>query len=108
MIIISENINSYPHRLSAALADSAASGNYSRVNEIITSGEYNSGSIEDYIDGIALVKKAKVDTEFLISVAQRHYPMAVAFGASRDDPPRMLKEFDQSQLGSNGIDGKAK
>lgn len=100
---LAENKNSYPHRLSAALADSALTGNYSRVHEMITSGDYNTGSLEDYTDGINLLKKAKINSEFLISVAQRHYPMAVAFGASRDDPPRMLKEFDQSQVGSNGI-----
>lgn len=95
---LNQNLNSYAHRLSAAQVEFHQKGE-KPVDEIILSGPFNrTGTIEDYEDGLILLKRAKKNSDFLLKEANTDYPYAVAFGALNDDPPRMLKEFDQSQV----------
>jgi len=100
---LTENIESYPHRLSAAKIESQLSKSHSKVSEIIRAGSFEKGSIEDFQAGLDLLKSGKIESGFLLEKAQEKYPLATAFGAKKDQPPRMLKEFDQSQIGSNGL-----
>ena len=96
--------DSYPHRLSVATVNSA--NGIGSLTSTLSQGSFTSGTIEDFAEGIALLTKGKEDSAFLLAEAQRRFPMAMAFGASKSDPPRMLKEFDQSQINANGLQDK--
>lgn len=79
-----ENIESYPHRLSAAKIESQLSKSHSKVSEIIRAGSFEKGSIEDFQAGLDLLKSGKIESGFLLEKAQEKYPLATAFGAKKD------------------------
>jgi len=91
---LSENKSSYPHRLQAALV--AKTIEKSEEIETIIDGDFSTGSIDDYKHGIALSTSSK-----LSEAAKSLFPFATEFGAEFDNPPRMLKEFDQINGQSN-------
>jgi len=81
---LTENIESYPHRLSAAKIESQLSKSHSKVSEIIRAGSFEKGSIEDFQAGLDLLKSGKIESGFLLEKAQEKYPLATAFGAKKD------------------------
>ncbi|CBY20343.1 unnamed protein product [Oikopleura dioica] len=85
---LSENKLSYQHRLQVALI--AKTVEKSDDIETIIDGDFSTGSIDDYKQGIALSNCLK-----LREAAKSLFPLATEFGAEFDNPPRMLKEFDQ-------------
>lgn len=85
-----ENKASYKHRLQVARVMKVLNAT-DDVSDILD-GEFVNGSIKDYKHGLAIVYSDK-----LLSAAKSMYPLALEFGAESENPPRMLKEFDQQQ-----------
>lgn len=80
-IISSENKSSYPHRLQVARV--AKIVEKSDDVESIIEGDFSTGSIDDYKEGVALSKSSK-----LSEAAKSLFPLAIEFGAESDNPPR--------------------
>jgi hypothetical protein len=80
-----ENKSSYPHRLQVALVTKTVEK--SDEIEVIIDGDFSSGSIGDYKQGIALSNSSK-----LSDAAKSLFPLATEFGAEFDNPPRYSHE----------------
>jgi len=76
-----ENKLSYQHRLQVALI--AKTVEKSDDIETIIDGDFSTGSIDDYKQGIALSNSLK-----LREAAKSLFPLATEFGAEFDNPPR--------------------
>ena len=84
--LIAKNGQSLAHRLAYV----RVSTKENRTSILLESG-LNKATIEQFQEAIALVEKDKLDTTALLDQARQQWPLATAFGAAADAPPRVLK-----------------
>ena len=98
--IFSDNKSSFPHRLAGAQLELRMNG-ADRIEEIIHDGDSFRGDIEQYQDAIKFLEKAKIDSTRVKEAAKIQWPLAVAFGAATDCPPRVLKPLKHQSNENN-------
>lgn len=95
-----DNKSSFPHRLAGAQLELRMNG-ADRIEEIIHDGDSFRGDIEQYQDAIKFLEKAKIDSTRVMKAAKIQWPLAVAFGAETDCPPRVLKPLKHQSNENN-------
>jgi len=95
-----DNKSSFPHRLAGAQLELRMNG-ADRIEEIIHDGDSFRGDIEQYQDAIKFLEKAKIDSTRVKEAAKLQWPLAVAFGAATDCPPRVLKPLKHQSNENN-------
>ena len=95
-----DNKSSFPHRLAGAQLELRMNG-ADRIEEIIHDGDSFRGDIEQYQDAIKFLEKAKIDSTRVKEAAKLQWPLAVAFGAATDSPPRVLKPLKHQSNENN-------
>jgi hypothetical protein len=100
VFIFSDNKSSFPHRLAGAQLELRMNG-ADRIEEIIHDGDSFRGDIEQYQDAIKFLEKAKIDSTRVKEAAKLQWPLAVAFGAAIDCPPRVLKPLKHQSNENN-------
>ena len=98
--IFLDNKSSFPHRLAGAQLELRMNG-ADRIEEIIHDGDSFRGDIEQYQDAIKFLEKAKIDSTRVKEAAKLQWPLAVAFGAATDCPPRVLKPLKHQSNENN-------
>ena len=98
--IFLDNKSSFPHRLAGAQLELRMNG-ADRIEEIIHDGDSFRGDIEQYQDAIKFLEKAKIDSTRVKEAAKLQWPLAVAFGAETDCPPRVLKPLKHQSNENN-------
>ena len=99
-IFFSDNKSSFPHRLAGAQLELRMNG-ADRIEGIIHDGDSFRGDIEQYQDAIKFLEKAKIDSTRVKEAAKIQWPLAVAFGAATDCPPRVLKPLKHQSNENN-------
>ena len=79
-----DNINSLAHRLSYVKVGGD-------VKVLVPETELNKATISQFEQAQKLLEKEKIDSTKLMEQARAQWPLAVAFGAASDAPPRVLK-----------------